>query len=105
MISFMLMIKINIKPAQFIQKYKFKIDVSINSSSGLIGKYKKSHKTFCLTECNLQENCYSVIYKNDLSLAYNCALHSKNFSASELVSDKNTYLYFKESKLNLKKSF
>ena len=106
MISFMLLIIVNIRSAKFIQnKYSFQIDTSINSSSWLIGNYKKSHKTLCLVECNLLENCRSVTYKHDLSSANNCDLYSKKFSASELVSNKNTHLYFKECKFNLIKYF
>ena len=103
MISFMFMTIINDRSAQFFQnEYSFQIHTSINSSSWLIGNSKKFHKTFCLIECNLLENCYSVTYKHDLCSANNCALYSTNFLPSELVSDINTNLYFKERKFNLK---
>ena len=100
LISFILIIIRNIRSDQFIQKYSFQVDTSVNSSSWLIGSYKKLHKTFCLVECNLLENCYSVTYKHDLSLTNNCALYSTIFSASELVLVKNTNLYSKECKFS-----
>ena len=85
-----------------LQKYSFQMDISINktltNSSWLIRNYNKTGKTLCLAECNLIQNCYSVVYSQDSSSNNNCILFSKYFATSELVSLKNSHFYFKECK-------
>ena len=81
------------------QKYSIQVDTSINptvSSIGLIQSYKKSDKTSCLVECNLKVDCYTATYSSNSSLLDNCALYSKNFATSDLVTLKNTNLYSKD---------
>ena len=82
------------------QKYSIQVDTSfardVSSSLWLIQSYKKSGKNFCLVECNLNTDCDTATYSSDSSLIDNCALYSKYFATSELVSLKNTNLYSKD---------
>ena len=87
------------------QKYSIQVDTSIGltvSSIWLIQSYQKSDKTLCLVECNLKSDCYTATFSSDSSLLDNCALYSKYFETSELVSLKNTNLYSKEFQCKLK---
>ena len=83
-----------------LQKYSIQSDTSIasavSSTLWLIQSYKKLDKTSCLVECNLKSDCYTAAFSSNGSLLDNCALYSKYFATSELVSLKNTNLYSKE---------
>ena len=84
-------------------KYSIQVDTSIGptvSSIGLIQSYQKSDKTLCLVECNLKKDCYTLTFSSDSSLIDNCALYSKYFATSDLVSLKNTNLYSKDCEWN-----
>ena len=88
------------------QRYSVKIDTSVNCSlhsTWLIGHYEVKSRFKCLAKCNLITNCYSVTYNMDTNSASNsCALYSKIFLTSELISLKNTNMYFKaQCKINI----
>ena len=81
------------------QKYSKQVNTSIGStvsSIGLIQSYKFKSKFECLGQCNLKTDCYTATYSSDSSLLDNCALYSKYFATSDLVSLKNTNLYSKD---------
>ena len=86
------------------QKYSIQVDNSIghsvSSSLWLIQSYQKSDETLCLVECSLKKDCYTATYSSDSSLIDNCALYSKYFATSDLVSLKNTNLYSKDCEWN-----
>ena len=83
------------------QKYSSMFNTSINSnkiSSRLIGNYLMNGKLKCLAQCNSIVNCYTLIYNKDLNSSTNCALYSKYFATSELISLENYVLYYRECK-------
>jgi hypothetical protein len=91
---------LNVSSKRF-QKYSSEVDTSIGlsvSSKWLIQNYKKSDKTLCLQECNLNDGCYTATYSSDFNLLDNCILYSKYFATSELILLNNTTLYSKECK-------
>ena len=85
-----------------LQKYSIQSDTSIasavSSTLWLIQSYKFKSKFECLSQCNLKVDCYTAAYSSNGSLIDNCALYSKYFNQSELVSLKNTNLYSKDCK-------
>ena len=89
---------LNVSSKRF-QKYSSEVDTSIGlsvSSKWLIQNYKKSDKTLCLQECNLNDGCYTATYSSDSGSLDNCILFSKYFNQSELVSLEDTNLYSKD---------
>ena len=86
------------------QKYSIQKDSSINdslNSSSVIERWEVNSKLNCLMKCNLLTNCYSVTYNMDSNSTNNCVSYSKIFLTNELISSKNTNLYFKECKTNI----
>ena len=100
-ISIVLKILISTVTAMNLSKYSMQIDTLINSTTGsswLIDSFKLNSKLRCLLKCNLMANCYSITYKLDSISTDNCALYSRYFETSELVSFKNSLFYEKECK-------
>ena len=88
-----------------LQKYSIQSDTSIasavSSTLWLIQSYKFKSKFECLGQCNLKTDCNTATYSSDSSLLDNCALYSKYFATSDLVSLKNTNLYSKDCEWDL----
>ena len=103
-VFFLIKIIMSVSGAE-LKKYSIQSDTSIGpsvSSIWLIQSYKFKSKFECLGQCNLKTDCYTATYSSDPSLLDNCALYSKYFTISELVSLKNTNLYSKEFQCKLK---
>ena len=104
-ISFIIKIQTATELVSVSQKFSIQKDTSINGSlnqSWLIENYKINSKLKCLAHCNLITSCSSVTFNTDPSSINNCALYSKVFLSSELVSLKDTNLYFKaQCKINI----
>ena len=87
-----------------LQKNSIQSDTSIasavSSTLWLIQSYKFKSKFECLGQCNLKTDCNTATYSSDSSFLDNCALYSKYFATSDLVSLKNTNLYSKDCEWN-----
>jgi hypothetical protein len=70
----------------------------ITSSTWSIRSSKARNKLHCLAECNLNTNCYTVVFIPVSESNDNCYLYNKYFDFIEIVPSENSDLYKKECK-------
>ena len=69
------------------------------TNTSLISIYIKIDPLFCLAQCNMIANCYSVIYTTDGVSNNNCFLYGNFFSLNQKVLSNQSILYEKRGRL------
>jgi hypothetical protein len=84
------------------QNYKFfdnKNISAIDSETHLISSHNKISFLFCLSECNLYPDCFSVVFNKININNKNCFIFRKFFDESDKIKSASSNLYEKKSNI------
>jgi hypothetical protein len=98
-----------LKVTSFYASFSFKYDVqrclnisSSNFSLWYLQSLAVKTKFACLSQCNLNDDCYTTFFISDPNSNNNCISYTKFFDQSELVTSINTDIYAKNCIYNIK---
>ncbi len=91
----------NIASVQSLKSHSYSLQRNVNVIANPWLFAKTISKMSCISKCNLDDNCLSVVYSTEsLTTSDNCFLYTKYFNINEFFTSENTYLYMKKCKIH-----
>ncbi len=94
---------LNLASVQSMKSHSYSLQKNVNVIATPWLFAKTISKMSCISKCNLEDNCLSVVYSTEsLKTSNNCFLYTKYFDVNEFFTSENTYLYIRKCKIHFK---